>query len=69
MKPTFDEVLDSVEQFSLDEKEIFADILNKRIILEKKIQLENDVRLGLQDYANNDVIRGSRKDLMKDILS
>ncbi|MCX6153716.1 MAG: hypothetical protein NT007_06120 [Candidatus Kapabacteria bacterium] len=69
MKPTFDELLDTVDEFDISEQELLVDILNKKIISEHRKQIEMDVEVGMIDYQNNNVSRGNREKLKKEILS
>ncbi len=65
---TFDEVLESVENLEISQKEMLIDIVQKRMSLQRRNEIITDVRNSRKDYAAGNVNRGSSKDLMREIL-
>ncbi|MDT3738315.1 MAG: hypothetical protein RO257_02310 [Candidatus Kapabacteria bacterium] len=65
---TFDEVLESVENLEISQKEMLIDIVQKRMSLQRRNEIITDVRNSRKDYGSGKVNRGSSKDLMREIL-
>lgn len=65
---TFDEVLESVENLEISQKEMLIDIVQKRMSLQRRNEIITDVRNSRKDYVSGNVNRGSSKDLMREIL-
>ena len=64
---TIDKVIDEISEFSIEEQEIIADVINKRITDEKRELIYNDYIKALENYNNGDVETGSVDDLFKAI--
>jgi len=69
MNITFNELLDSVEEMNISERELFVDIVQKRIHEQRRKEIIKDVVQGRKDYKAGKVKRGNSKDLMKALLN
>lgn len=61
----FAEILDIVDNLELSDKEMLIDIINKRIIEQKRKIVLNDIRQGRIAYSKKNVQRGTSKDLLE----
>jgi hypothetical protein len=68
MNATFDELLDTVDNLEITERQMLIDIVQKRINAQSRKEIILDVRRGRVDYSKGNVKRGSRQELMKEIL-
>ncbi|NEQ40661.1 MAG: hypothetical protein F6K40_32330 [Okeania sp. SIO3I5] len=55
----FQEVIEIVEKFSLEDREILLDILKKRLSQERRRQLEKEIAEVRQDYQKGKVMFGT----------
>lgn len=67
MNMTFNDIVDTVDELPPEEQEVFAEVINKRIIERKRNVIINDVNQGRKDYQEGNVRRGSVADLMKEL--
>ncbi len=65
---SFADVVETVDNLNITEKEILVDIISKRLIEQRRDEIIEDVNIGRTEYQSNKVKRGSAKDLMSDIL-
>jgi hypothetical protein len=68
-KSTFSEVLDAAGSLSVDEREELIELLHKRTIEDRRIELSKDIKSARIDYKNRKYVAASSKDIMKEILS
>jgi len=61
----FQELIDSIEELSLDEQELLLEIVHKRIIDQKRSKLEERIAEARESYRKGEVRRGTVADLMK----
>jgi hypothetical protein len=61
----FQELIDSIEELSLDEQELLLEIIHKRIIDQKRSKLEERIAEARESYRKGEVRRGTVADLMK----
>ena len=65
-KSSFQELIESVEALPLDDREILMDIINRRIIEQKREELVADMEESLQAYRKGEVRIGTVDDLLRD---
>ncbi|MDJ0554801.1 MAG: hypothetical protein QNJ68_10230 [Microcoleaceae cyanobacterium MO_207.B10] len=63
----FQEVIEKVEKFSLEDREILLDILKKRLSQERRRQLGEEIAEVRQDYQKGKVQFGSVDDFLADL--
>ena len=66
---TFNEVLESVEELSLEEKNILVEILQKRLIEQRREQLFNEVTEAIEEYESGKLKPMTVDEIMKEIRS
>ena len=66
-KSSFQELIESVEALPLDDQEILMDIINRRIIEEKREELVADMEESLPAYRKGEVRAGTVDDILKDL--
>jgi len=66
-KSDFQELIESVEALPLDDREILMDIINRRIIEQKREELVADMEESLQAYRKGEVRIGTVDDLLRDL--
>jgi hypothetical protein len=67
MNITFNDLIEKVEELNMGDRELFIDIIQKRMIEYRKKEILKDIRQGRKDYKNNKVHRGSIQNLIKEI--
>jgi hypothetical protein len=65
--PSFQQALDVVEALPMDDQILLLDILQKRLIQQKRDQLRHEIAEAEQDYADGNVKRGSVADFMAEL--
>ncbi|NQU63583.1 MAG: hypothetical protein HQ517_04775 [SAR324 cluster bacterium] len=65
----FGEILEAAEQLTLEEKEALADVLNKRIIAQRRKELVQDIADANQEFDAGRAQVVAPDDLMKEITS
>ncbi len=66
-KSRFQELIESVEALPLDDREILVEIINKRIIEQRREELEADMEESLEAYQRGEVRVGTVDDLLRDL--
>jgi hypothetical protein len=66
---TFAELPDQVDNLSLDEKETFMEILQKRINEFKRLKLINDIESAEKEYSEGRCKPATPEEIMKEILA
>jgi len=66
-KSDFQELIESVEALPLDDREILMDIINRRIIEQKREELVADMEESLQAYRKGEIRIGTVDDLLRDL--
>jgi hypothetical protein len=66
-KSSFQELIESVEALPLDDREILMEIINKRIIEQRRDELEADMEESLEAYRKGEVRVGTVDDLLRDL--
>ena len=66
-KSDFQELIESVEALPLDDREILMDIINRRIIEQRREELVADMEESLQAYRKGEVRIGTVDDLLRDL--
>ncbi len=64
---TIDNVLNEISQHSLDEKEMIADILNKRLIEEKRNLIYKEYVRAMRNFKTGRAKSGNVNDLFEEI--
>ena len=64
---TIDNVLNEISQHSLDEKEMIADILNKRLIEEKRELIYKEYVRAMRNFKTGRTKSGNVNDLFEEI--
>lgn len=65
----FDEILDDVEKLSLEEQETLIDILNRRVIDRRRLELAKEIQEAQKEFQEGSVKPVTPDELMKEILS
>lgn len=66
-KSSFQELIESVEALPQDDREILMDIINRRIIEQRREELVADREESLQAYRKGEVRIGTVDDLLRDL--
>lgn len=66
-KSSFQELIESVEALPLDDQQILMDIINRRIIEQRREELFSDMEESLEAYRKGEVRIGSVDDLLRDL--
>lgn len=66
-KTSFQELIESVEALPLDDREILVEIINKRIIEQRREELHADMEESLEAYRKGQVRVGTVDDLLRDL--
>ena len=64
---TFDEALEMVDSLNIDEREQLLEILQKRLIDDKRENLAKKIREAKQEYQKGEFKTGTVEDLMNEI--
>jgi hypothetical protein len=65
---TFDEALEMVDSMTIEEREQLLEILQKRLIDEKREELVKNIREAKQEYRKGKIKKGTVDDLMREIM-
>jgi len=60
-----DKVLEEVSNFPLEEQEFIIDILNKRVIEEKRDLILKEYKRSMRNYKSGKIKKGTTSDLFK----
>ncbi|MCX6669058.1 MAG: hypothetical protein NTV25_04525 [Methanothrix sp.] len=66
-RPGFQELIESVEALPIEDREMLVEIINKRIIEQRRERLVADMEESLEAYKRGDVHMGTADDLLKDL--
>jgi hypothetical protein len=66
-KSSFQELIESVEALPIEDREILMEIVNKRIIEQRRDELVADMETSLEAYKRGDIRSGTVEDLLKDL--
>jgi len=66
-KSSFQEVIESVEALPLDDQQILMEIINRRIIEQRRNELVVDMDESLEAYRKGEVRIGTVDDLLRDL--
>ena len=66
-KLSFQELIESVEALPLDDQQILMDIINRRIIEQRRDELVADMEESLEAYRKGEVRIGTVDDLLRDL--
>jgi U3 small nucleolar ribonucleoprotein component len=66
---TFGEVLDTVEQLSLEDQEALTDIIRRRIIEQRRAELAKDIQEAQEEFKAGSARPVTPDELMAEILS
>ena len=69
MQTTFAEVLETIEKFSIDEKEILVDIVQNRLRDDKRQRIIKSVKEAQQEFERGELKPASVDDIMREILA
>jgi len=69
MQATFAEVLETIEKFTVDEKETLVDILQHRLRENRRERIIKSVKESQREFKQGNLKPASVDDIMKDILS
>ncbi len=60
----FQDVIETVERFSLEDREILLDILKKRLVEQRRLQLVREIAEVRQDYKEGKIQFGTVDDFL-----
>ncbi|VVB66854.1 Uncharacterised protein [uncultured archaeon] len=66
-RPGFQELIESVEALPIEDREMLVEIINKRIIEQRRERLVADTEEALEAYKRGDVHVGTVDDLLRDL--
>jgi hypothetical protein len=66
-KSSFQELIESVEALPIEDREILMEIVNKRIIEQRRDEMVADMETSLEAYKRGDIRSGTVDDLLKDL--
>jgi len=66
-KSSFQELIESVEALPLDDQQILMDIINRRIIEQRRDELVADMEESLEAYRKGEVRIGTVDYILKDL--
>jgi len=66
---TFNKVLESVDELSLDEQEALVEILHRRVIEYRRVELAKEIQSAQQEFEEGRCRPATPSELMKKILS
>jgi len=69
MQTTFAEVLETIEKFTVDEKETLVDILQNRLREIKRQRIVKSVKESQREFEKGKLKPASVDDIMKEVLS
>ena len=69
MQTTFAEVLETIEKFSIDEKEMLIDIVQNRLRENKRQRIIKSVKESRREFEKGELKPASADEIMKEILS
>lgn len=64
----FQEVLDIVESLPIEQRETIIEIVNHRLIEERRNLLAKSIQEAKEEFARGEIRKGTVDDLMKEIL-
>jgi hypothetical protein len=67
--PTFEEVLAAADRLSLEEQETIMDILRKRLIDERRKELNKEVHEARKEFQAGQCRKATSEEILKEILS
>lgn len=68
MQSTFSDVLETIEEFSIDEKETLIDILQRRLQEAKRERIVNSVNEARREFESGEIKPASADEIMNEIL-
>ena len=68
MQATFAEVLETIENFSFEEKETLVDILQRRLVDAKRERILKSVKQARKEYERGEAKTASVDEIMSEIL-
>lgn len=66
-RPSFQELIESVEALPIEDREMLVEIINKRIIEQRRERLAADMEESLEAFRRGEVHTGTVDDLLKDL--
>lgn len=69
MQTTFSDVLETIEEFSIDEKETLIDILQHRLQEDKRQRIIKSVEEARREYDRGEAKPASVDEIMEEIMS
>jgi hypothetical protein len=63
----FQDLIESVESLAIEDREMLVEIINKRIIEQRRDELLADMKESLEAYSRGDARVGTVGDLLKDL--
>ncbi len=69
MQISFGEIVEAADQLSLDEQESLLDILRRRIIEKRRVELAQDIQTAREEFQKGDYQAVTPGEIMKEILS
>lgn len=65
---SFAEVLEAADRLSLDDQEVLADVLHRRVIAQRRHRLITEVREAQEEYGKGEARPASPDEIMAEIL-
>lgn len=69
MQPRFTDVLESVESLPVDEKEMLVDIVRKRMIEQRRVELRSEIESSRHEYESGICETRTADQIMDEVLS
>lgn len=66
---TFGEVLEAADHLTLDEQESLVDILRRRLIERRRLELVADIQEAMQEFESGNARAAIPEELMREIVS
>lgn len=68
-KFTFNDVVDSVDKLSLDEQETLMEVLHRRLIENRRLELAKEIQNAQQEFKEGSCKPTTPSEILKEILS
>jgi len=68
-KPRFQKAIEVAEALTLDQREALVDVLKKRNIEARRLEIEAEIKESLTEYDQGKAKRGTLDELLKDLDS
>ncbi len=66
---SFDQVLENIEQFSVEEQETLVEVIRRRLIDQKRKKIVQEIKEAKREFERGEAVPVTPDELMKEILS